>query len=424
MSDHKTQPVRGSKDLFGEEILHFNQIIDVAKIRAQNFAFSELQTPIFEFSEIFERNLGESSDIISKEVYKFKDRGDNFLTLRPEFTASVVRALLSNGVLQQSMPQKFFSYGPVFRYDRPQKGRQRQFNQINFEVFGEDSFLMDVEIITLATLTLQDLNIFDKTELHINSLGSEETKAKYEVALKDYFLEFQNDLSEDSKKRFEKNPLRIIDSKDLSDIEICKNAPTIKEFYSKEEAQRIENILQNLKDLQIPYKFNEKLVRGLDYYSSTVFEFVMTDKEGAQNTVLAGGRYDGLVEKMGGKSLPAIGFAAGVERLMLLSELENDESQKIMAVYVDKAQEKSAFQVACSLRSLGFDVDFIFDASFKKQMKKSGQNGVKFALILGEEELENDEINVKNFSDSSEEKVKLDELSEFLASKLIGFEEV
>jgi histidyl-tRNA synthetase len=335
MSNHKLQPVRGTKDLFGEEIKTFNSIIDLAKQKAASYGFAELQTPIFEFSELFERNLGEASDIVSKEVYKFLDRGENFLTLRPEFTASVVRAFISNGELQQVLPQKFFSYGPIFRYDRPQKGRQRQFHQINFEVLGEDNFYSDVEIILLASSILKDLGVLDQTNLQINSLGCYETKIKYEAALKKYFTKFSSDLSGDSKIRLEKNPLRILDSKELSDIKLFSEAPLIQDFFSDLAKKRFDEILNLLEQFNVKCEVNQRLVRGLDYYTSTVFEFVMP-VEGAQNTVLAGGRYDNLIAKISGKSVPAIGFAAGIERLMLLTKLISNSKQHIAIIYINE----------------------------------------------------------------------------------------
>ncbi len=414
------QTVRGTKDLFGEDIVKFNQIVDLARILGMNYGFKELQTPIFEFSEIFERNLGDASDIISKEVYKFKDRGDNFLTLRPEFTASVIRSFISNGELQQTLPQKLFSYGPVFRYDRPQKGRQRQFNQVNFEIIGDDSYFSDLEVLTLSVSLLDNLDILQKTELQINSLGSNATKDKYEQALKDYFAKFLDDLSPDSKKRFEKNPLRILDSKDQGDIAICQNAPVIADFYSDQERQRFEKIKNLLTDLGVKFVENPLLVRGLDYYTSLVFEFVMSDAGGAQNTVLAGGRYNNLIAKMSGKEVSAIGFGAGIERLMMLSEVQIDEVHDLAVIYVADEQKDYAFSVAIDLRNRGFNVDFFYEASFKKQMKKSGQNEVRLALIIGEDEMAKNEVNVKDFSDSSAQNVKYEELEYYLEEKLYG----
>ena len=417
MSNHKLQAVRGTKDLFGEEIKIFNHIVNTAQKQASFFGFEELQTPIFEFSEIFERNLGETSDIVSKEVYKFLDRGDNYLTLRPEFTAGVVRALISNGELQQNLPKKFFSYGQIFRYDRPQKGRQRQFNQINFEIFGEDNFYLDVETILLASSILKALGVLENTTLEINSLGCAQTKINYEVALKEYFTKFSEELSDDSKNRLIKNPLRILDSKDLRDIEILADAPKISQFYLDEAKTRFDNILELLNKFNIKYRVNQRLVRGLDYYTSTVFEFVMPF-EGAQNTVLAGGRYDDLVEKMSGKKMPAIGFAAGIERLMLLAKLKLEEIRPITVCYISEEQKLNAFEITQKLRNSRMKVDFIADGNFKKQMKKSSQNNARFVIIIGEEEMKNNEVVVKDFDNSKEQKVKQELLIHYLQGKI------
>ncbi len=416
MSDHKLQPVRGTKDLFGDEIKTFNHIVNIARKRGEFSGFEELQTPIFEFSEVFERNLGETSDIVSKEVYKFPDRGDNMLTLRPEFTAGVVRAFVSNGELQQVLPKKFFSYGQIFRYDRPQKGRQRQFNQINFEVFGEDNFYCDVESILLAASILKDLGVLDKTVLEINSLGCPQTKAKYEEALTAYFTKFKNDLSPDSQVRLEKNPLRILDSKDPQDIELLAEAPEISKFFSDEAKERFDSVLKMLTKFNVKYRVNQRLVRGLDYYTSTVFEFVM-NHEGAQNTVLAGGRYDGLVEKMSGKNIPAFGFAAGVERLMILAKLELPKTRPIAVNYVSEKEKSYAFELAQKLRNAGLNVEFVLDGNFKKQMKRASQNNSRFVVIVGESEMQNGEVSVKDFDNATEQKVKQELLFHYLEGK-------
>lgn len=416
MSNHKLQPVRGTKDLFGEEIKIFNEIVKIAKNKSAAYGFEELQTPIFEFSEVFERNLGEASDIVSKEVYKFPDRGDNFLTLRPEFTASIVRSFISNGEFQQVLPRKFFSCGPLFRYERPQKGRQRQFNQVNFEVFGQDSFYLDVEIILLANSLLKDLGVINEVNLEINSLGCAQTKIKYEEELKKYFTKYKNDLSEDSKVRLEKNPLRILDSKSPQDIKLLETVPAINDFYSMEAKSRFESILNQLEKFNISYKINQKLVRGLDYYTSTVFEFV-TSHEGAQNTALAGGRYDSLVEKMSGKHVPAIGFAAGIERLMLISQIKTQEIRPVVVVYVSDEQKNAAFELVQKLRNNNIATEFVFDANFKKQMKKSSQFNARFVVILGEEEIKNSQVVVKDFDNAREQTVKEDLLVHYLEGK-------
>ena len=416
MSNHKLQPVRGTKDLFGDEIKIFNHIVSVARKKSESFGFEELQTPIFEFSEVFERNLGEASDIVTKEVYKFPDRGDNMLTLRPEFTAGVVRALISNGELQQVLPKKFFSFGPIFRYDRPQKGRQRQFHQINFEVFGEDNFFCDVESIMLAASVLKGLGVLDQTVLEINSLGCPQTKANYEEALTAYFTKFKNDLSRDSQVRLEKNPLRILDSKESQDIELLADAPEISKFFSAEAKSRFDSVLNLLTKFGIKYRVNQRLVRGLDYYTSTVFEFVMSH-EGAQNTVLAGGRYDNLVEKMSGKKVPAFGFAAGVERLMLLAKLDLPKTRPIAVNYISEKEKTYAFEAAQNLRCAGFAVEFVLDGNFKKQMKRASQNNSRFVVIAGEDEMKNGEVSVKDFDNSTEQKVEQELLVHYLEGK-------
>ena len=419
MSNNKLQPVRGTKDLFGDDIKIFKEIINCASKIASLYNFEELQTPIFEFSEIYERNLGETSDIIAKEVYKFQDRSNNYLTLRPEFTAGVVRALISNGELMQILPRKFFSYGPIFRYDRPQKGRQRQFHQINFEIFGEDNLFCDVEIILLAINILKELNIIDKINLDINSLGCDETKSNYENNLKNYLTKYRNDLSEDSKIRLEKNPLRILDSKDHNDIEILNNAPLISDFYSYNAKDRFEKILNLLTKLSVQFKVNQHLVRGLDYYTSTVFEFT-TMHEGAQNAVLAGGRYDRLIEKMSQKSIPAIGFAGGIERLSLLTKNKNivNSTRKISVNYISQKEKELAFEIVSKLRNAGFTADFTYDGNFKKQMKRSSSINSRFVVIIGEEELKNNEVMVKDFDNSKEQKVKRELLIHYLEGKI------
>ncbi len=411
---HKFQPVRGTKDLFAAEILLFDFIIKTASKAAQTYNFEKLQTPIFEFSEVFERNLGETSDIVTKEVYRFKDRSDNNLTLRPEFTAAIVRALVSNSELLQVLPKKFFSYGPVFRYDRPQKGRARQFHQINFEIFGAENAICDVEAIILANSILQSLGVDKKITLQINSLGDLETKKAYETALFNYFNQKKSSLSADSINRLEKNPLRILDSKSPQDIEMFDSAPKISDFYSSQAKKRFTEILQILTTFSLDFVVNERLVRGLDYYSSTVFEFIYAH-EGAQNALLAGGRYDGLVEKFCGKKVPAFGFAAGIERLMLLCDLEIKAHKKIAVIYVSENERFVAFEISQMLRKSGLDVDFAFDESFKKQMKKASQAGVSFAVIIGEEEVKNKIAAVKNFFSGEEQKIAFEKLSEWLA---------
>ncbi len=406
------QNVRGTKDLFGDEIEKFNNIVNISKNIGQNFGFSQIETPIFEFSDVFERNLGDDSDIISKEVYKFPDRGDNSLTLRPEFTASIIRSFLNHSNLNQQLPQKLFSFGPVFRYDRPQKGRQRQFNQINFELIGAVDLNYDVELILLSQQILKNLGIKDIT-LQINSLGCPETKAKYETELKDYFSKYKNDLSKDSQDRLLKNPLRILDSKDKNDNKIALNAPKINNFYSNEAKIRFEKTLLQLDNLNVKYEVNQRLVRGLDYYTSTVFEFT-SDGLGAQNTILAGGRYDNLIAKMGSKNeVAAAGFAAGIERLMLLSEFNLKKSRPICLIYFSEAELLYSTKLLAKLRQENIHGEILYGANFKKQMKKASQLNAKYIIVIGNDEIKNNLFKVKDFDIGNEVVLRDSEIVDF-----------
>ena len=405
----KIQNVRGTNDIFGQELELFNQIVETAKKRSLQHNFQEISTPIFEFSEIFEKNLGNSSDIISKEVYKFQDRSENNLTLRPEFTASVIRAFINNANFHSNLPTKLFSYGPVFRYDRPQKGRRRQFHQINFEIIGSKHFMTDVEILTLAYNILDDLKIAKKSVLNINSLGNTEVRSKYEEELRQYLTKFKEDLSQDSKVRLEKNPLRILDSKNQTDQKILLDGPKINDFYDIETKNNLENIMKILEEQNISYKMNSNLVRGLDYYNGLVFEF-MTDEIGAQNTILAGGIYDKLISQMSGPDLPAIGFAAGMERLSLLMEKKKSEEKLISLIYIGDEQENYVFNIANKIRDLNIKVEIIYGKNMKKQMQRANIINSKFAIIIGSDEREKEVFNLKNLDNGDQEILNFDNL--------------
>ncbi len=412
MTKNLLQPPRGTKDLHSQDILHFNQIIDIAKQQATNFGFAELHTPIFEFSQVF-CGLGESSDVVNKEIYTFLDRSQNSLTLRPEFTAAVARAMLNNPELLQNLPAKFFSYGPLFRYDRPQKGRQRQFHQINYEMFGCASIFTDAEALLLASNILENLGIKNLVSCQINSLGCNQTKQNYSKALHDYFADFANQLSADSQNRLHKNPLRILDSKHEADLAIVAKAPQIASFYSQEAQERFLQLTNLLTKLNISHTVNSRLVRGLDYYTSTVFEFIM-QHEGAQNTVLAGGRYDNLLANMGNKNqVPAIGFACGIERLMLISHYQPPHQAKNIAVcYVNHNQQEQAFNLANTLRKQNITVFMVQDASLKKQLKYANHQNCQTALILGEDELKNNNVLCKNLLTANQKLVPLNNITD------------
>ncbi|WP_264731226.1 histidine--tRNA ligase [Wolbachia endosymbiont (group A) of Sphaerophoria taeniata] len=394
------QTVRGTKDLLFDEWYKFKHIEQTTSRISSLYGFLPAQTPIFEYTEVFTKTLGDSSDIITKEMYTFNDKGGKSITLRPEFTAAVVRLLIEKKL---QTPIKLFSTGPAFRYERPQKGRQRQFHQINFEVFGVEDSKADVELISLAQHLLTEFSINKNVKLEINSLGDSETITKYREALILYFTKYQNDLSEDSKNRLIKNPLRILDSKDEKDRLIISDAPKISDHYTKESSYFFDQVLNGLQALGIPYTVNSKLVRGLDYYCHTVFEFV-TEDLGAQGAVFAGGRYDNLVSSVGGKHTPAIGFAGGIERIMELINYSPKEERPIYLIPIGREADEHALTLANELRRNGLYVVYEYSGALKNRMKKANQANAKAALIFGDEELSSKTLKIKSM-DTGEEKI-------------------
>ena len=316
----KLRSVRGTHDIFGEEIDKFNFISNIVSKNANLKEYKEIQTPIFEFSDLFAKPLGEHSDVVLKEMYSFEDRNNEFLTLRPEYTTPMIRAAITNNLLND-LPLKIFGIGPMFRRERPQKGRYRQFNQINFEILGTRDFLADVELISLSNNILNELLPKSKIKLHINSLGDKKTLIDFKKSLTKYFNTHKKKLSEESIKKIETNPLRILDSKNEEDVEISISSPKINEYLTDEAKKHYEDIKRSLNILEIDFEENTNLVRGLDYYCNTVFEY-KSDNLGSQDTLLGGGRYDGLIKVLGGPNIPGIGWAAGIERIALLMESE------------------------------------------------------------------------------------------------------
>lgn len=408
----KLQPVRGTKDLLFDEMHLFRLITDTARRVSSRFGFSEIATPIFEFTEVFKRTLGDESDVVSKEMYTLEDRGGESITLRPEFTAGIARAFVSNG-LSQHVPVKLFSTGPVFRYERPQKGRQRQFHQVNFEIMGAAQPQADIEAISLGWLLLKELGLAEHITLELNSLGDDASRTAYRTALVEYLQGFKSQLSEDSQRRLSVNPMRILDSKDEGDREIIANAPKIDAFYNEESRVFFETVKNGLKNLGIPYQVNTKLVRGLDYYSHTAFEFT-TDKLGAQSAVLAGGRYNGLIDMMGGAETPAVGFAGGIERLMLLSDRIIPAPKTIVLVPIGEQAEEEAVRLAYTLREQEFTVECAYSGNVKKRMKKAGNIGATAAIIFGEDELKSGQFSVKDFNTGEEQTVAAASLIDYL----------
>lgn len=400
------QNVRGMQDLFNEQADKYNLVVNTARQVSETYNFHEIITPIVEESNLFERSVGDGSDIVMKELYKFEDRGGNLLALRPEFTAGIARSFLNNSELNQSLPQKLFSYGPLFRYDRPQKGRYRQLNQINFEYIGNKEYIADVEIIYLFYTILQKLGLKNIT-LEINSLGSNECKKKYESALKKYFTKFKDKLSEDSKVRLEKNPLRILDSKEECDKLLVKDAPKISEFYTEEEKEFYSNILKTLDKLGVSYFSNPLLVRGLDYYTSTVFEYTTTDL-GAQSSVGGGGRYDNLIGEIGNEDVPSVGCAGGIERLMLLINKEIKKEKELIAIIpISENENDYCIDLATKLRNQGKNIELIYSGKFKKKMEKMNKCNADYAIIVGEDEVKSGKLKIKDLKTSQEEEFKL-----------------
>lgn len=375
----KIQPIRGTRDYFSEDSEKFEFIVNTAKNISALYNFDILHTPIFEATEVFKRAVGTETDIVSKEMYSFDTKGEENITLRPEFTAGVVRAVISNS-LQQNLPLKFFSAGPLFRYERPQKGRQRQFHQVNFEYFGNPHPIADAEMIILATSLLNNLGITEHLELNINTLGDADSRSNYLAALVEYLKKYENELSDESKIRLSKNPLRILDSKNETDKKIVSNAPKIHDYLTSEAKSFFDNLINLLSgELNIPLKINPEIVRGLDYYNHTVFEFISSAPEmGSQSTILAGGRYDGLLKQMGGNEIPAIGFAAGVERLMLLVNSPKTTTEKL---YIISDDDKKSLEIATKLRQKGKVCEIANGSNFKKKLEKANKQKADFVLF-------------------------------------------
>ena len=412
----KLQPVRGTHDLIGEDARKYNHIVHTARGIAEQYGYSEIQTPMFEFSDVFHRTLGDTSDVVTKETYTFTDRGGESLTLRPEFTAAIARAFISNG-LQQNLPCKFFYAGPAFRYERPQKGRMRQFHQIGVELLGVEGPLGDVESIAIGHHILNTLGITRFT-LEINTLGDRESREAYRNALVAYFESHKANLSEDSKMRLEKNPLRILDSKDEGDKKFIAGAPQMHEYRSSLAKDFYAKVKEGLASLHIPFTENSRLVRGLDYYNHTVFEFT-TDALGAQNTILAGGRYDGLIGMMGGADTPGVGWASGVERLMAMVDWTQpgfkSTPRPISVVPVSEAMESAALTLTQTLRNQGYVVDLGYKGNASKRLKKANSLNVIAAIVLGEEEMAKGEVLVKDLDSGEQTAVKLNNLVDALA---------
>lgn len=406
------KPVRGTQDILPQEHLLYRRVEETANKVAERYGYGEITTPIFEFTEVFARTLGDTSDIVTKEMYTFEDRGGDSVTLRPEGTAGVARAFISNG-LQQDLPLKLFYRGPMFRYERPQKGRRRQFRQVGAELLGVAKPLGDIEIISLAAQILNELGLSDKVTLELNSLGDSESRVVYRDKLVGYLENHKDSLSKDSLERLNKNPLRILDSKDEGDQAIVANAPLLHDSLNDLSREFFQDLKDGLNKVGINFEHNPKLVRGLDYYCHTAFEFT-TDQLGAQSAVLAGGRYDGLIGQMGGPPTPGTGWAAGVERLSLLLDEGAPVSRPIAVIPVGGEAEGEALVITERLRNKGFRVDLGYSGNMKKRMKRANTVNARAAILLGEDELTRNVGTIRDMDSGDQKEVSLESLEDNL----------
>lgn len=402
--------LRGMRDIYSPEIDKYDFIIDTARKIFSKYSYTRISTPLLEEFDLFKRSAGDETDIVSKEMYDFFDKGNRHIALRPEGTAGVVRAYLNSNMHKINPVVNWYYYGSMYRYEAPQKGRYREFSQIGVESFGIRSAFQDAEIISMALEFLKTLGLKDLS-LEINTLGNINSRKKYIEKLKEYLLDNFDKLSDNSKVRVYKNPLRVLDSKE--DDEIVKNAPKLIKYLDEESLNFFEDLKKYLKMFNINYTVNENLVRGLDYYQDTVFE-IKSSMLGAQSTVLGGGRYDKLLEDLTNTKIPAIGFAGGIDRIALLIDekmIEKNE-EKIFVVYFENTKHK-LIEIVEKLRNLDLIVNFEYETkSFNSQMKKANKLGATKVVILGEEELADNMVSVKDFKTSEQKKVSIDNLKE------------
>lgn len=405
----KIQAVRGMNDILPDSTPHWQKLESVLRQLMASYGYSEIRMPVVEKTHLFKRSIGEVTDIVEKEMYTFEDRNGESLTLRPEGTASCVRAGIEHGLLY-NQEQRLWYMGPMFRHERPQKGRYRQFYQLGVETFGVGTADVDAELILMTARLWKKIGIHDSVRLEINSLGSNEARANYRDKLVEFLLPIKDQLDEDSQRRLQTNPLRILDSKNPDVQKLVKNAPKLSDHLDAESKQHFERLCQILDTNNIPYTINTNLVRGLDYYNRTVFEWI-TDKLGAQGTICAGGRYDGLTEQLGGHATPASGFAMGLERIVaLIEEMETKEIPlaDVYMVALGEQAELTATQLAEQLRDQWPDIKVRMNCgagNFKKQFKRADKSGAKIALVIGEQEVQDGTVGVKYLREHKEQLV-------------------
>ena len=406
------QPVKGTHDLLPGDMRRHRAVVDTARAVAARYGYQEMVTPIFEATEVFKRTLGDTSDVVTKEMYTFETKGGDLITLRPEATAGVARAFISGG-LMQNLPLKFFVTGPMFRHERPQAGRQRQFHQIDIELLGVPQPLGDVDIIAAGAAVLDALGVRDKATLELNTLGDPESRQSYRAALVEYFQDHREALSEDSRDRLNRNPLRILDSKDKGDRALVADAPLFADYLNQASVDFFGEVTSGLDALGIGYEVNPRLVRGLDYYTHTAFEFTTTAL-GAQGTILAGGRYDNLIEQLGGPPTAGTGWAAGIERLVLLMNQDQTAARPLAVVPQGAAAEKEALVLTEELRRRGLTVELGFSGNMKKRLARANKAGARAALILGDDELAQKSVTLRDLDSGEQELVPRDALADRL----------
>lgn len=400
------RPIRGTQDMLGDMADRFTHVVEAFERVRRLYGFKRVEVPVIEPTAVFARSLGETTDVVSKEMYSFDDRGGESITLRPEFTAGLCRAFLTEG-WQQHVPLKLATHGPLFRYERPQKGRYRQFHQIDAEIIGAAEPAADVELLVFADQLLQELGVADGITLHLNTLGDGGTRAAWRAALVEYFSDHLSDLSEDSRERLAKNPLRILDSKDPRDRPIADLAPDIDTYITDEARDFFGGVTEGLQAAGVAWTRDSRLVRGMDYYRHTAFEFV-TDRLGAQGTVLGGGRYDGLIESLGGAATPAVGWAAGIERLAMLLDAAPLHHVEVAVIPMGEAAALAATGIVASLRRAGFASELGFKGNMKKRMQKANDMGARYAVIVGEDELAKGFASLKNLQTGAQQEVAID----------------
>lgn len=409
----KLQAVRGTRDLLPDQARGFRRVAETAREVAGRYGYLEMATPILEFSEVFKRTLGDTSDVVAKEMYSFADRGGDEVTLRPEGTAGVARALISGGLFQH-LPLKYFYAGPMFRYERPQKGRLRQFHQIGVELLGVGEPIGDVEVIALGAAVLDALGVGGRTTLEVNTLGNAASRTAYRAALVAYLEGRRAALSEDSRARLARNPLRILDSKDPGDREAIAGAPSFADFLDAESTAFFAEVRAGLDRLGIAYRIDRRLVRGLDYYCHTAFEFT-TGALGAQGAVLAGGRYDGLVGQMGGPETAGVGWAGGIERLAMLAGPGDGPPRPVALIPIGAAAEAEALALADRLRRAGLAIELGYRGSLRRRLARADRLDARAAVLLGDDEIAAGAATLRDLDSGVQTKVPLSELGDRLA---------